>query len=176
MALKTIETQLTRLGDTEFTCGDLQIETAGVYFIPTRELNELRRGAMQNLAAVRSQNRPESSGKIEKNAVPFPESHLSYRANVANQKAADFYRRHGAAVMEPALEVLPAPERDPGALSGKPVMLSRYCILHELGLCRKTLKNRDIDDPLTLVDETGRRLTVKTDCNRCEMELYLEKN
>ena len=172
MAVKTIEKQLSRLGDADFICADLRIETEKVYFIPARELNELRRGVIERLAAERLQNRPKPSGKIERNASPFPETHLTYRANVLNQKAADFYRSHGVTAIEPALEA--GRETGPARqdFSGKAVMISKYCILYELGMCRKSSKNKDISDPLILTDAAGGTFIVKTNCDSCEMEIY----
>lgn len=173
MAQKTIEVQLSRLGDTEFACRTFEIGTDKMYFIPARVLNEMRRGVVDRLTAARRQNRPKPSGKIEKNAAPAPDTRLTYQANILNRKAADFYRRHGVEIMEPALEAMSAPDRERGGLSGKPVMVSKYCILHELGRCRKTAGAKDLRDPLILTDAAGRRFRITTDCSRCEMEIYV---
>ena len=53
-------------------------------------------------------------------------------------------------------------------------MRSKYCILHELGLCRKTPQYaalaaaNDIRDGLFLRNN-GRLLSLDFDCARCEM-------
>jgi hypothetical protein len=60
--------------------------------------------------------------------VPFPATKLSYQANVLNQKAAAFYRRHRVRDIEPAAE-------SGLDLAGRTVMTTRYCLKYELGLC-----------------------------------------
>ena len=62
------------------------------------------------------------------NDVTFPATKLSYLANVLNQKAAAFYRRHGVVDIEPAAE-------SGLDLAGHTVMTTRYCLKYELGLC-----------------------------------------
>ncbi len=167
MAAATIEKQLKKLGATDFVCSDVRIETAAVYFIPSRELNEMRRSVIGQLVAVREQNRPGKTAAIQKNDVPYPEKKLSYRGNVLNRKAAEFYRRHGVEAIEPA----PESGLD---IQGKAVMISKYCILFELGFCRKDQKSPDLQEPLVLRDEKGRRFVVKTNCKGCEMKIFME--
>lgn len=175
MAMATIEKQLKKLGSSDFVCSEIKIETETVYFIPSRDLNALRRQVIEKLVDMRSQNRPVKTGKIEKNDFAYPEKTLSYRGNVLNQKAADFYRRHGVEEIEPALESV-SNKNDIQDMRGKTVMVSKYCILFQLGVCRKDQKSPDLPEPLMLLDEKGRRFVVKTNCKGCEMKIFMESD
>lgn len=55
----------------------------------------------------------------------------------------------------------------------EPLMLTRYCIRYELGLCPKHQGAKPTGD-LFLVNN-GRRLALKFDCARCEMSVCAEK-
>jgi putative protease len=175
MALATIEKQLKKLGGTDFVCSEIKIETETVYFIPSRDLNALRREVIDQLIAGRAQNRPVKTGKMVKNDVAYPEKKLLYQANVLNQKAADFYRRHGVEEIEPALESV-SNKNDRQDMREKAVMVSKYCILFQLGACRKDPRSLDLAEPLILVDENGRRFAVKANCKGCEMKIFMESD
>ncbi len=170
MAIATIEKQLKKLGGTDFVCSEVKIETATAYFIPSRNLNEMRRQVIERLVCRRAQNRPVSFGAIEKNTVVYPEKKLSFRGNVLNQKAAAFYRRHRVEEIEPAVDS----GTNANDMSGKAVMISKYCILFQLGVCRKNQKSPDLSEPLVLMDEKGRKFIVKANCKGCEMEIRME--
>jgi putative protease len=87
---------------------------------------------------------------------------------VLNQKAAAFYRRHGVTKLETAAE-------SGLDLRGHRVMTTRYCLKYELGMCPKEPNPRPAKEPLMLVDEDGKRLELRFDCARCEMQVYLER-
>ena len=94
-AAATIEKQLAKLGDTDFTCAQVSIDMQQMYFLPVSVLNELRREVIGLLADARERARPVMRGGARRNDAPYPEKDLSYTGNVLNQKAAAFYRRHG---------------------------------------------------------------------------------
>ncbi len=50
---------------------------------------------------------------------------------------------------------------------------ARYCLKHELGLCTREGARTRHAEPLSLVDDEGRRLILRFDCARCEMQVYL---
>ena len=91
-------------------------------------MNSLRRQLAENLAIARDQARPRQERPLVPNDVLFPATKLSYLANVLNQKAAAFYRRHQVLEIEPAAE-------SGLDLAGRTVMTTRYCLKYELGLC-----------------------------------------
>jgi putative protease len=111
------------------------------------------------------------------NHAPFPSAKLIYLANVLNQKAVAFYRRHGVGDIEPAAE-------SGLDLAGRTVMTTRYCLKYELGLCPRELGHSPREsteaeestrppEPWFLVDDEGRRLRLRFCCEQshCVMEI-----
>jgi putative protease len=65
----------------------------------------LRREVIEALTAARIAAHPRGARKAETTPPPvYPESHLSFLANVYNQKARDFYHRHGVKLIDAAYE------------------------------------------------------------------------
>lgn len=166
-AEETARRQLARAGDTAFDVTHGELAWDQPCFLPVSMLNELRRAALARLTEVREANRPRLEGKIERNDVAYPESTLTYRGNVLNRQAAAFYRRHGVVEIEPAAE-------SGLDMRGRVVMRTRYCLAHQLGWCAGDRRRRPLREPLTLVDEDGRRYGVRFDCRACEMEIVFE--
>ena len=94
--------------------------------------------------------------------VPYPETELSYLANVLNQKARDFYHRHGVQLIEAAYE---ANEHTDDAS----LMITKHCLRYSFNLCPKEVKGIK-PDPMTLINGKE-KLTLKFDCKRCEMHV-----
>ncbi len=159
-ALATLRRQLAKSGDTEFACTAVEIELDPVPFVPVSALNALRREVLTRLSAARETNRPRHEGRIVPNETPYPTRDLSYLGNVLNAKAEAFYRRHGVERIEPAAE-------SGLDLTGRRLMTTRYCIREQLGLC-----GAGIAEPLTLIDDEGRRLELRFDCEHCAMEVW----
>jgi putative protease len=100
------------------------------------------------------------------NSVPYPEKQLDYRANVFNEQARLFYKRHGAEVMEPAFEAL-------SENIGREVMRTKYCLLYELDACLKSDRSRRrLKQPLQISDAHHAYL-LKFHCESCQMSLML---
>ena len=94
--------------------------------------------------------------------MPYPETELSYLANVLNQKARDFYHRHGVQLIEAAYE---ANEHTDDAS----LMITKHCLRYSFNLCPKEVKGIK-PDPMTLINGKE-QLTLKFDCKRCEMHV-----
>ena len=160
----TAQRQLVKTGDTPFACIGVELGWDQPYFLPVSALNALRREVLDGLLAVREVNRPRMQGRILQNDVRHPETSLTYRGNVLNQKAVAFCRRHGVGQIDPA----PESGLD---MHGKVVMRTRYCIKHQLGYCQGTPQASELREPLYLVDEDGHRYRLRFDCAACEMEV-----
>lgn len=163
----TARAQLSKTGSTPYVCVAVELDWAQAPFLPVAALNSLRRDALDRLDAVRDARRPLMQGQIQRNEVPYPERTLTYRGNVLNQRAADFYRRHGVEEIAPAAES----GRD---MAGEVVMRTRYCIKHQLGMCDGTPRAGDLQEPLYLIDEDGRRYRLRFRCADCEMEVIFQ--
>jgi len=166
-ARATVRRQLARTGESAFACLEVAVECAPVPFLPVSLLNALRREALALLSAERERRRPRIAGGAVENDTPYPERELSYRGNVLNAKAAAFYRRHGVTRIEPAAEA--------GLdLTGRTVMTTRYCLKHQLGLCREPGAAEDAaPEPFYLEDDEGHRLRLDFDCSGCRMAVVL---
>ena len=166
MALATVEKQLRKLGGTAFVCTQVDVAWQMTYFLPVGVLNDLRRAVLENLITARARNRPRHTSDIRKNDAPYPEKSLTYLGNVLNRQAEAFYRRHGVT------EIKPAAESGEVDLRGQRVMRTRYCVLHQLGLCRREKGARPLAEPLSLVDDDGHSYPLRFDCAQCETEVF----
>jgi putative protease len=176
----SVAQQLAKLGDTEFAAGTIAAEWTTPLFLSASQVNSLRRNLVDNLASARMQARPTREVPLVPNRVgvaelcpPFPATKLSYLANVLNQKAVAFYRRHRVLDIEPAAE-------SGLDLAGRTVMTTRYCLKYELGLCpRESTEEEESTpppEPWFLVDDEGRRLRLRFRCEdrHCVMEVVYQ--
>jgi len=158
--LQTIRTQLSKLGSTDFVARQISIETAEPWFLPASMLNGLRRDAVAALefARVEAYQRPKP-WKYNQDAV-YPFKHLSYLGNVANEKAKEFYQRHGV------IEIQDTYEKN-GVTEDVPLMITKHCLRFNFNLCPKEVPGIKAD-PMVL--EIGNDvLKLVFDCPKCEM-------
>ncbi|MDK4199336.1 U32 family peptidase [Pseudomonas sp. HR1] len=167
-ALDGLRDLLTQLGTTEYHALDVSLDAPQAFFVPNSQLKALRREAIEQLTAARVAAHPRGSRKAESCPPPvYPESHLSFLYNVYNQKARDFYHRHGVQLIDAAYEA----HEEPGEV---PVMITKHCLRFSFNLCPKQAKGvtgvRTKVAPMQLVhgDEV---LTLKFDCKPCEMHV-----
>lgn len=169
-AWASLRDNLGKLGNTLFVAQDIQLNLTQPWFVPASSLNQLRRDAVAALEQARlaAWQRPERKTPLE--PVPsYPETTLSYLANVYNSLAWQFYRKHGVAVIEPAYEA----HEEAGEVS---LMITKHCLRFSYNLCPKQAKGvqgvmgQVRADPLILKngDET---YTLKFDCRPCEMHV-----
>lgn len=158
--LQNTRTQLGKLGSTDFVARSISIDTAQAWFLPASVLNGLRRDGVAALEAARAQGyvRP-LPWKHNQDAV-YPVKHLSYLGNVANEKAKDFYQRHGV------IEIQDTYEKN-GVTEDVPLMITKHCLRFNFNLCPKEVPGIKAD-PMVL--EIGNDvLKLVFDCPKCEM-------
>jgi putative protease len=158
--LQNTRTQLAKLGSTDFVARSISIDTAQAWFLPASVLNGLRRDGVAALEAARIQGyvRP-LPWKHNQDAV-YPVKHLSYLGNVANEKAKDFYQRHGV------IEIQDTYEKN-GVTEDVPLMITKHCLRFNFNLCPKEVPGIKAD-PMVL--EIGNDvLKLVFDCPKCEM-------
>jgi hypothetical protein len=158
--LQNTRTQLGKLGSTDFVARSISIDTAQAWFLPASVLNGLRRDGVAALEAARVQGyvRP-LPWKHNQDAV-YPVKHLSYLGNVANEKAKDFYQRHGV------IEIQDTYEKN-GVTEDVPLMITKHCLRFNFNLCPKEVPGIKAD-PMVL--EIGNDvLKLVFDCPKCEM-------
>jgi len=167
-ALDQLHDLLGQLGTTQYHANAIELDAPQAYFIPNSQLKALRREAIEALTAARVKAHPRGGRKAETTPPPvYPESHLSFLANVYNQKARDFYHRHGVQLIDAAYEA----HEEHGEV---PVMITKHCLRFSFNLCPKQAKGvtgvRTKVAPMQLIhgDEV---LTLKFDCKPCEMHI-----
>ncbi len=189
--LDAIRSQLCKTsGIYSFTLEGEPVVQGSLPMIPVSVLNALRREAAEKLDSERCIAKPLLKAKI-KGALPEElkfTGKITYKSDVANASAAAFYRSLGAKEIEPAYELTSRDENPEWGCSlavnesgnNEPsveLMRSKYCLLNELGLCRKTpaytafaKANSGLKDGLYLRNN-GRLLRLGFDCAACEMTL-----
>ncbi len=167
-ALDTLRDLLGQLGTTEYHATGIQLDAPQAFFIPNSQLKALRREVIEALTAARVAAHPRGGRKAESTPPPvYPEAHLSFLANVYNQKARDFYHRHGVKLIDAAFEA----HEETGEV---PVMITKHCLRFSFNLCPKQAKGvtgvKTKVAPMQLIhgDEV---LTLKFDCKPCEMHV-----
>lgn len=163
---ETQQKQLGKLGTTIYAATRIDIDLDESFFIPASTLSKLRQRGVESLDRVRRLAYRPDRRLPENRSVPYPQSTLSYRGNVSNHLAEQFYREHGVTSIDPAFETK--------AVEGVPLMFTRHCIRHMLGYCKKTPAGKELSEPLTLLYK-GERLTLHFDCRACEMTVQREK-
>lgn len=153
--------QLMKCGDSFFICEEA-VYSGKVLFIPSAELNVLKRKMLEALVAQRENKREVIyMGKGDTTAVW--KKVIDWHANVVNRKAEAFYLEHGAENVAEGFE-----RRTD--VKGCDLMRTRYCILHELGRCRKKQANEDWIFPLFLYNDK-QCFQLEFDCTECFMKV-----
>lgn len=167
-ALDTLRDLLGQLGTTEYHATRIELDAPQAFFIPNSQLKALRREVIEALTAARVAAHPRGGRKAETTPPPvYPDAHLSFLANVYNQKARDFYHRHGVKLIDAAFEA----HEETGEV---PVMITKHCLRFSFNLCPKQAKGvtgvKTKVAPMQLIhgDEV---LTLKFDCKPCEMHV-----
>ena len=169
-----IKRQLTKLGNTVYSCNNVEVEEeAARLFIPSSLLVELRRDAVRQLAqkAVLSKKvpnrKPAESCACGVGDVPREYAQFPYLYNISNHLAERFYQAHGLENIRPAFELAPTKE--------SLIMQCRHCIKYSLGFCvKRGGKQPTWTEPLYLRLGDGRRFRLEFNCAACQMNIYAE--
>ncbi len=157
--LETIQKQLEKSGGTIFNLSLKTIDKTGISgYYPISVLNQLRRDFLDKLLACIEENYPKSVREKSFEHPPYPLQTLTYRHNVSNKLAMEFYKRCGVQSIESAFELQQKPDAD--------LMTTRYCLRKELGICLKSAPNEE----LTLTT-SSHIYALSFDCAKCEMRI-----
>lgn len=160
-ALAALNKQLGKLGGSLFYLKELEI-CSPPYFIPTRDLNRMRRDLLELMTLKRVE------GYIRVCAIPrpfpvqYPDTRVDFRANVSNAQAIKFYTKRGVTVVDSAFE-LSSPAAD------TVVMTLRHCIRQALGQCPRETKNSPGES--FFLENTKGRFKLVFDCDHCRMKI-----
>jgi 23S rRNA 5-hydroxycytidine C2501 synthase len=128
-AIDTIRAQLSKLGETVFRTEHVTVDLETTYFLPLSTLNRLRRDCLAALARKRAERFPRQTVTVFPGDDPYPRTSLDYSSNVVNEKAVQFYKRHGVQTIEKGLEL-------ETVATGKVLMTTRHCLKYQFDLCR----------------------------------------
>ena len=166
----SLRASLGKLGNTMFEVEEIELALSQPWFVPSAAINALRRDAIAAHEAARlaAWDRPQRAAANEPPAV-YPDTQLSYLANVYNEKARAFYHKHGVQMIDAAYES----HEEPGEV---PLMITKHCLRFSFNLCPKQAKGvqgvqgQVRAEPMTLVSG-NERYTLKFDCKPCEMHV-----
>ena len=163
--------QLSKLGDTIYTCSDIDIPADFNYFIPNSLLSDMRRSMVDLLSrsvecGVWNENSSAAESAHDSNLTPHSTLHTPrqydypYLYNISNRLSQQFY----GTTEKTAYELK----------GGKgPIMQCRHCIRYSLGYCVKHGGQHPTwHEPLSLVLGDGRRFRLEFDCKHCQMNVY----
>lgn len=157
--------QLTKLGDTIYSCSDVTIPSDFNYFIPNSVLSDMRRQMVEKVTSSSVESGGVREG-MKKRSFSSPQTppdsrkEWSYLLNISNRLSLQFYG---------------ASEKTAYELKGGkgPIMQCRHCIRFALGFCVKHGGKRPLwREPLSLVLGDGRRFRLEFDCKHCQMNVY----
>ena len=157
--------QLSKLGDTIYTCSSVDIPADFNYFIPNSILSDMRRALMEKMSNEQlvmsncdyqtSKDSDPLSNHNSQFSYPY-----TYLYNISNRLSQQFYGAKDLSAYE---------------LKGGdgPIMQCRHCIRYALGYCVKHGGQRPTwHEPLSLVLGDGRRFRLEFDCKHCQMNIY----
>jgi len=166
----SLRASIGKLGNTMFEAGKVEVNLSKPWFVPAAAINALRRDAIAAHEAARlaAWERPPRKAPAEPRPT-YPETQLSYLANVYNEKARAFYHKHGVQLIDAAYEA----HEEPGEVS---LMITKHCLRFSFNLCPKQAKGvqgvqgQVRAEPMTLVSG-NERYTLRFDCKPCEMHV-----
>jgi putative protease len=167
VALEQIQNQLSKFGGTIYQLSEINIDQDAVFFIPAKELNDLRRQTIayhdeNRLAAYQNLQTPHTA-----NNCPYPTKELTYHGNIVNHLAQQFYQRHGVEKLTKGFELI----RDHHSSQ---VMTTKHCILYSIHKCLKQNPDMAKNLPLYLHNDKDCYM-LEFDCKNCEMKVFVEK-
>ena len=161
-----IKSQVLKNGDSKFICKDVNYFGPAL-FVPSSEINKGRNILKQNLETNRLLAMTRLDPFRENKDVKFPYESLDWTYNVVNKNALEFYKEHGALSVDEGYEI--------EKIAGRRLMHTKYCILYELGRCKKYHKNEDLKFPLVLFNDSH-SFVLDFECKDCFMSIYDKKN
>lgn len=161
---ENLKKQLGKLGNTPFDAERIDINLSDNWFIPSSEVAEMRRQAIDKLLEARTMNYPYERVLMKETAHAFPTKELTYLGNVMNREAFSFYRTHGVGRIAPAFEK-EAPQQ-------AVLMFCKHCLRYSMGWCPVHHKVRStFKEPYYLVSGDGRKFQLQFDCMNCQMKV-----
>jgi putative protease len=159
---ESIQTQLSKLGNTDFYANAINLNLSQAFFIQNSLLADWRRKAIEELTKIRVDKYHSDRKEIKPTTHAYPEKELSYLGNVYNEKAKQFYVQHGVEEIAPAFEKL--------SVENTPLMFTKHCLKYNFGYCPKSSSKKEnlFIEPFSLRYK-DKLLRLEFDCKNCQM-------
>lgn len=155
---------LSKLGGTIYNLRKFENNWPIDRFIPNSILADARRNLTDSLDRTAEATYRFGYRRKENLEYKIQKNMLITSANVSNNLADEVYTHHGVNGAKKAIEV------ELKTNLSEPLMRCAYCILHEMGQCRKFSKSKKFKD---IYLSNGRdRFLLKFDCENCQMLVY----
>ena len=167
--IENIRIRLSKLGDTIYSCEDVDIPDDFNYFIPNSVLSDMRRALIAALQNNRTGGQAPCEVTERSQIAEYPLYSQGYLHNISNHLSQRFYgvKEKSAFELKSSSEIM--------ELDG-PIMQCRHCIRYSLGYCVKNGGKRpEWREPLSLVLGDGRRFQLEFDCKHCQMNVYVSE-
>lgn len=161
MADRQLRTSLAKLGNTPFELRQLEVNTQS-YFLPNSVMNGLRADAVERLEKERIEHFHPANTILQYEPSPMFES-ASYKRNITNERHRAVYEDFGATSIEYGLDKTED-------FHERELMVCKYCIRYELGICSKQKNTKDVSFPLYLKDAKN-QFRLDFDCKNCKMKV-----
>lgn len=165
-AIAAIRLALAKLGGTGMEAVNVNVRLSKAWFIPASQINGWRREVCARLSQQLSSRRTLCKHIISHPTLPTSIP-TDYRLNVSNSYARRFYEQCGVADAADAFELAPEPQAA--------LMTCRYCLLRELGQCRKLQTTQAANDKSlqpAYLRTAGKLFRLSFDCKNCLMHIY----
>lgn len=166
LAERNIRNAFSKSGGTIFNVTQVEMPPVNdpLPFIPSAELNALRRELLERLSTARLNAYRKPAPYVRPVSMPHIATGVAndFRANAANSLAERFYREAGFELVEKALEAQEGPD-----LTGREVMRTAYCIRRETGTCLR--EHPELRGEKLFLENNGVRLELAFHCAECEM-------
>lgn len=162
MAAHQLQNALSKVGNTPFEARYVTVDDR--FFIPTSQLNMAKKQVLEMLAEERIRHFRPQPVALTIHPEPLYDA-LTYKANVVNEAHRSLYEDFGADRVENGLD-------KSRQFEGKELMVCKYCLRFEMGMCSRQPSGRAAKLPWYLSDGT-RRYRLEFDCARCEMKVLL---
>lgn len=161
MAGSQLRASLSKLGNTPFVLRNLTLP-AQAFFIPTSKVNQLKNNVIEYLIEQRETHFKPEDSPLHYALEQMLES-ASYKRNITNELHRAVYADFGAKEFEYGLDKTLDFKR-------KELMVCKYCLRYELGMCTKNKQKPNVVFPLYLKNDKY-RFKLDFDCKNCEMRI-----
>jgi len=162
-----------KTGNTQFEVIACDIQWSSEWFVPVSVWTSIKRDLCVALEKVILLSFKREYARMASTAHAYPEKELDYRGQVLNNASRAFFLDHGVQQTEWAPEHPASNQYD----AKTTVMLTKYCLKFELGLCPKQpVKSTQAGlrgEPSFLVYQK-KKIDLHFDCKQCEMWLTVD--